>query len=291
MENNINYLDPYNFYFELPLYVKINFEESEIERAIKLLSFKEKLSAYNPQINDNTTFDIAISRVMGGPLGVVSENSLSLISGVSLKGIATCRRSELKSEFYFKIDHDYDFGKAEELGIENIPRKWYIFKYGQNPSIADFHLSKVKNYKSVLRNEKMKEFTTAIGLAANGIGIGSFVYLRRIFEDLVEEAHQQGCVEEDWNEQAYNAASIDNKIKILKEYLPEFLVEHRGIYRILSRGVHELEEKECLQYFSPLKDGIELILDQKLEANRKKQKLDEASKHINAIERKLNSKK
>ena len=37
----------------------------------------------------------------------------------------------------------------------------------------------------------MREFTKAIGLAANGVGIGSFVYLRRIFENLVFQAFDE----------------------------------------------------------------------------------------------------
>ena len=40
----------------------------------------------------------------------------------------------------------------------------------------------IKQYDKELRKPDLKEFTRAIGLAANGVGIGSFVYLRRIFE-------------------------------------------------------------------------------------------------------------
>jgi hypothetical protein len=37
--------------------------------------------------------------------------------------------------------------------------------------------------------KRYKKFTKGLGLAAHGVGIGSFVYLRRIFENLIEEAH------------------------------------------------------------------------------------------------------
>lgn len=49
-------------------------------------------------------------------------------------------------------------------------------KIGQYPSVADFAVPQISKYKSVLR-EQYREFTKAIGLFANGIGIGAYVYL------------------------------------------------------------------------------------------------------------------
>src|SRR5690606_1920928 len=64
-----------------------------------------------------------------------------------------------------------------------------LMKTVQYPSVADLHISEIKKYNKLLPNERLKEFTRAIGLAANGVGIGSFVYLRRIFEHLISEAY------------------------------------------------------------------------------------------------------
>ncbi|KKL23256.1 hypothetical protein LCGC14_2427220 [marine sediment metagenome] len=40
---------------------------------------------------------------------------------------------------------------------------------------------------------------------------------------------------------------------MIKDYLPEFLVENRSLYAILSKGIHALSEDECLQYFETVK--------------------------------------
>ncbi len=40
------------------------------------------------------------------------------------------------------------------------------------------------------------------------------------------------------------------------------------MYSILSKGIHELSEEECLQYFKLMKIGIELILDEQLEEKK-----------------------
>ncbi len=66
-----------------------------------------------------------------------------------------------------------------------------ISKIGQTPSLADIQHYNIKRYSKSLGKEKFKEFTKAIGLSSHGVGVGSFVYLRRIFEALIEESHEK----------------------------------------------------------------------------------------------------
>jgi hypothetical protein len=76
---------------------------------------------------------------------------------------------------------------------------------------------------------------------------------------------------------------MGERIELLKDELPEFLVENKAMYSILSKGIHELSEEECLTAFPILKVGIEIILDVKLEAAKKEKKLAEAKKAIAAL--------
>ncbi len=156
--------------------------------------------------------------------------------------------------------------------------EYYYMKVGQSPSIADLHISKLKDYDKVLPKDKLKEITKAIGLAANGVGIGSFVYLRRVFEFLIEEAHKAAKSDSDWKEDEYIKNRMTEKIDLLKHHLPNFLVENRSMYSILSLGIHELDENECLMHFDALKVGIEFILDEKVENQLKKEKIEAANK-------------
>lgn len=138
-----------------------------------------------------------------------------------------------------------------------------------------------------MSNEKLSEIKRALGLVSNGVGVGSFVYLRRIFEYLIEEAHQEAKECPDFQEEEYNRSRVIEKIEQLKDYLPPFLIKQKPIYGILSKGIHELTEAECLHSFNVLEKTIEMILNEKL---AKKERIDsesEISKNINELNVKL----
>lgn len=155
-----------------------------------------------------------------------------------------------------------------------------LIKIGQFPSIADTQLPKIQKYRKILK-DKYKELAKAVGLFANGVGIGSFIYLRRIIEDLIEQAHSQASVEMGWDEATYQQGRVGEKMGMLKNYLPSFLFGNRTLYGILSKGVHELTEEECLKLFPLVLGAVELILDEKIEALEKKRKIEEISKALN----------
>lgn len=80
---------------------------------------------------------------------------------------------------------------------------------------------------------------------------------------------------------------MDEKILLLKNHLPEFLIKNKVLHSILSKGIHSLSEEECLMYFEKVRVGIELILDEKIEQELKKKKIEAVSKDINIIKGKI----
>jgi hypothetical protein len=66
-------------------------------------------------------------------------------------------------------------------------------KIGQYPSVADLHTDQLKDYRPVLTDEQRRELAKGIGLFAHGVGIGSFVYIRRVFEQFVESARVEAA--------------------------------------------------------------------------------------------------
>ncbi|MBX9582044.1 MAG: hypothetical protein K2X87_17200 [Gemmataceae bacterium] len=164
-----------------------------------------------------------------------------------------------------------------------------VSKVGQWPSVAALEETGIKKYRGVLGERRFREFSRAVGLHAHAVGIGAFVYLRRIFEGLIDTARQAATGEPGWDETAFGRCRMDEKIQTLKARLPAFLVEHRHMYAILSKGIHELGEEECLDYFEPLKTGIEMILDQEIERRELAAKADRAGAALNAIRQKLGS--
>jgi hypothetical protein len=162
-----------------------------------------------------------------------------------------------------------------------------IAKIGQSPALADLHLAETRKYRKVLGDQKYREFARGVGLYAHGVGIGAFVYLRRILEDLVDQAEVVACKGVGWDHEAFDRGRMDEKILMLKGELPEFLVESRGLYSILSKGIHDLTEEECLAAFPVVRTGIELILDERLERQEREAKIERTRKDLARIRKDL----
>lgn len=249
------------FLFETPLYTNIIIENINDESFQNLFYdyFRFDIEGYNSIKGVQSTF--SITRALNYRNNEIFDN------GGFGTIILTCKR-------YFD---DFIFLCCWE------PQTKTIVKVGQYPSIADLHINEIKKYSKLLSKEKLKEFTRAIGLSANGVGIGSYVYLRRIFEYLITIASEKAIDEKAINKSDFQHARMEEKIDLLKSYLPSFLVENKSMYSILSLGIHELDENTCLTHFETLRIGIELILDEQLDEMRKKEKIEIAKKKLNNL--------
>lgn len=196
------------------------------------------------------------------------------------KGLVESLEDHAFRESVFIVDFACTRNDAHQLAFFFSIIGRTIEKVGQVPSLADLQDFTVRKYKPVLGNEKYRELTKGIGLFAHGIGIGSFVYLRRIFEDLIERAHLVAQTDAGWDEGAYQQARMDDKIKLLRLHLPDFLYNNRAIYSILSVGIHSLSEDDCKKHFPIVKVGIELILDELLADHERKLKIEAATKAL-----------
>lgn len=160
-----------------------------------------------------------------------------------------------------------------------------VVKIGQYPSVADILTPDTKKYSKAIGPDLVKEWVRGIGLAAHGIGAGSYVYLRRVLEKLIESAYDRARTKDGWDEELYSRSRIAERIHLLKGELPEFLVDNRLTYSILSKGVHEMTEDECLRYFPVLNAAIELIGEEllaKVEYEKKRKETEPAIKRISS---------
>lgn len=270
------------FLFDYPLYTKVYGEDAvKFFSELKGGSFdKVDIEGYNPVEKCDTTYSLYYGLgCYHSYLGLNDSCNISFrLHKVSLydvhEVILRCKRYGTLFHFLIRLD-EKDGDKA-------------VSKVGQYPSVADIHIGQVHKYDAVLKKEKMREFTKAIGLAANGVGIGSYVYLRRVFEHLVFEAVERIQKDDgDFNKELFDKSKMNEKIKMLAGYLPEFMVENYKIYGILSKGVHELSEDECKEYFTVLRESIEMILDEKLEGLQKEKRKKEIRTALNTITKKL----
>lgn len=162
--------------------------------------------------------------------------------------------------------------------------KGYILKIGTYPSLRDFHKDDIKKYNKVLSEQQRIELITAIMIANNGVGIGSYVYLRRIFEGIVFEEAKNAINDGVVTEEAFIGKRMDEKIVSIKGYLPAFLYDHhKELYSILSLGVHQLDEEACLGFFPVLYDCIILILEDRLAQKEKELTSKKAAASLSKI--------
>jgi hypothetical protein len=144
----------------------------------------------------------------------------------------------------------------------------HLIKIGQYPSKADLDFGGLDSvFSKELEKGLRQELGKAIGLKAHGIGIRAFVYLRRIFEKLIENALYEARTNDDlWDENKealYQKGRMPERIQLLKKYLPNRLVKTSNLYGILSKGIHELSEQECLSHFDIVQKAIFMILKER----------------------------
>lgn len=277
---------PAQFLTSIPLYAPVSYEGEQVWDILNILYYNGTYDSFCTKCKRESTFKvIAPDRTHEHTRNLRVEQHIKQQGGTpnlpSLKSQifeveAACTRHENhKQNFVFFSDTEVI---PNESGLPKFKRS--IQKIGQQPSYGDLHILQVKKYSHVLSKAQLGELTRAIGLASHDVGVGAYVYLRRIFETLVEEAHIVAQSDSGWDEDAYSRCRMSEKIAMLRAHLPAFLVEHPGMYSLLSKGIHELSEEDCLKHFATLRLGIELILDERLEAREKANKIAAAKAAI-----------
>lgn len=227
-------VNKHDFFFEVPLYEDISIEKTEKDL------FEGDVDAYSARNQFDTTYEIEAARM-------ASYSGMSYYNYYEIT--LTCKRRGNDDRLRFII--------RNENGM--------ITKVGQDPSLADLHNSKIdRKYGKLLDSIDLEEFKKAIGLAAHGVGAGSLVYLRRVFERLIFVTFDNKQKELKITTAEFKLKRMDEKVELLKPFLPKEFSEMTSIYKILGAGIHELTENQCRKYFPALKLSIELILDEQI---------------------------
>lgn len=253
-----------SFYTHLSLYEKVNYPDTNMaEMALAIHGFDGNFDEYCPGCGATAT----LLPVSLDPFSEDRESrALVDASNNFMHGCATAAVDyEFKKSFRcsrgsHKFTYTFRF-----LGDT-------IVKVGQYPSMADIGIGDVKQFNKVLGKDNYGALTKAIGLHSHGIGAGALIYLRRIFESLVEEAHELAKNDKGWNEAAYGGLRMNEKLQVLTGHLPELLSSNYAMYSILSEHIHSLSEDECKANFNFAKEGILLIAEEKLEKQQKEKR-------------------
>lgn len=257
MEN----ITPDKFFFDTPFYEIVKWPEDDDTVIKDIVCFDGKVDGPCILCGKETTY-----KRKGTPPQRYEMSTILLINRTMGLTLCCSRDEKHEIEIFFKM----------------FPGEFSFLKIGQFPSLASLTKGEITKYRKILGNN-FSEFSRGIGLVSHGVGIGSFVYLRRVFENLIEEAHLQAKLTEGWVEDIYSKSRMDEKIELLKSFLPNFLVKNKVLYGILSKGIHELKEQECLDIFPVVKLGIELILDEKLKQKEQEDKIKQAEQLIGKV--------
>ncbi len=263
IEDEKNKINKHDFYFETSLYDEIKISDLEDN------FFEWDVDWYSSVNHIDTTYSIELWWDLYIRSNKIYSKYYQQYTQVKwYKNISlTCKRKNNDEiQFYVYITD------------ETITKIW------QYPSLADINFAELwKKYDKILPKNDLENFKKSIWLNAHWIWAGSFVYLRRIFENLIFKTFEENKPGLQILEDDFRKKHMDEKVEILQDFLPEQLVKMKKIYSILSKWVHELSEEECLKFFPVMKLSIELILDQKIEMNKKKDKDLLAKKAIDSI--------
>lgn len=259
------------------LYEKIEITKENISDLIALVGGKVKISSYCKWCDDNRVFS-------SEPMYFIPDEAdfdqlVSLadhLEGLQkTQGMLNTPKPGEKSEeleWYWSnwqssnatrvLHFAFNCSMDEHHHLEYIVASFgnNLMKIGQYPSVADLAFPELNEFKKVATKEDMKELRRAIGLYSQGIGIGSYVYLRRIFERMIDATKDRAIEDNNLDMEAYQKSRMTEKIVLLKDYLPDFLVSNKEIYGIISKGIHELSENDCLNYFPVMQESIVMIL-------------------------------
>lgn len=158
-----------------------------------------------------------------------------------------------------------------------------VTKIGQYPSFASKEEHEIKKYKNLKIIKKYYiELIRSVNAYSQHMGIASFVYLRRIYEHIIETEYSK-LPKEEQNPKANfdeKMKAVDNKMHIIPTELDS---QKSKIYSVLSKGIHEYDEEECYELYPMMKSIIIIMLEKYLSEKERKKQLRE-------IEKKLRSK-
>ncbi len=168
---------------------------------------------------------------------------------------ATCQR----------IQHHYTFVIHQDANR--------IMKIGQMPSMGELAFSELKTIDKGLASQDRSELGRALGLFSHDAPAGAFVYLRRVFERMIDRAHARHETATGVAVVDFKKLRMDQRIAAIRDQLPDDVVENRAVFKLLSLGLHELSDDQCKTLFPVTKAVIFQML-----AEEERQRAAETSK-------------
>ncbi|TXH69736.1 MAG: hypothetical protein E6Q83_08965 [Thiothrix sp.] len=188
-------------------------------------------------------------------------------------GMAIQPLSSGTTNFYFtcvSCKKEYLLCNVEQV-IDNQTIK--IQKFGELPRKA---IDRDKLLKKFFSNDS-DNYEKAVVCLSHGYGVAAFAYFRRIIEnniikllDMIQEDSSSLANSQEIKEALDNLrkeSPMSNKIEIANNALPEYLkpdgLNPLGrLYKILSEGVHNLNDQECLSRANIVQECLKFLISE-----------------------------
>lgn len=298
------------FLVEYGLYDRMEISVTDYNDLIDFLSGNQKIDIYCSKCGEKRTFN-AVPNEIRLPERKSKSIKLNLFDSQDeqkSREIAACIRAQKEREEIHQFEVfqnenrlivlNYMCGRDEshKLAYVLLLEENSIQKIGQYPSYADIDIPQAEIYRKELGKEYYNELKRAIGLYSCNVGIGSFVYLRRILEKIIMDGLQAAIADRVITQEEFeldenkHQRRVEDKIKLLSAYLPKVLSENKIAYGIVSKGIHELSEEECRRYFPVLEQLIKMCLDEIIAEKARKISQAELKRKIGDISSEIKSK-
>ncbi|MCH7589233.1 MAG: hypothetical protein IIC78_14545 [Chloroflexi bacterium] len=259
----------------IPLYTKLSADDSEI---LSLRNYRDTIDCYCVSCRDSSVFK--------------REDETPSQMASSLIGIGGGGPYIEQAEVPFFFDMIFQCSRDPEHKLVFYFRKFQsvLMKVGEYPSRADRVFPELRKFEKNL-GEYFNDYKQASFLFSHGVGIGSFAYLRRVFEKIVDDtATEKFAATEGWELDKWKSEKrMHEQLEDLKDVLPDFLVENSFVWSVLSKGIHELEEDECLKAFGVVNAVIEEILEDRLSRKQKELRRKELRSQLTQIKSDMDS--
>lgn len=268
--------NPEDFYVREGLYTTIEIDNSAKEVIFDLLFTQESFDCYCVDCGSFSVFKPDDNRPRQSIQGIGSRFPITSYENWNMN----LENSTLLETKKFKCSRN----EYHTLIFHILLKDNKLQKIGQYPSIRDLNIAEIKGFKSILKDQYFKEYSTAFGLHSHGIGIGAFVYLRRIIENfIILPAHKEAKKSNDWNEEEFQKKRMKERIDALKDHLPDYLVTNKVLYSVVSKGIHELSEDDCNEYFPLVTSVLNHILTELKERKETEKSKAEMTKKLDEL--------
>jgi hypothetical protein len=168
--------------------------------------------------------------------------------------------------------------------------KEYIQKIGQYPA---FDITIKKHLREMLGGYT-DFYQRGLICEYNSYGIGAFVYYRRIIEGIIGNllnsipelmTGEEKQKYEEVLEKVKNTKQTQEKIKLVKDLLPSILKPEGYnplmiIFDMLSKGIHNKTDEECLDYSHAIRKSLIFLVEIILRAKKQNKEFTESMKKL-----------